>query len=62
MKKLFYTSSGLLLSLSAATAAAHPGHGLGTLGHDLQHQLWTFGALIVMSAVCMFQGRNSNQE
>lgn len=63
MKKLLHTSSALLLALAATTAAAHPGHGLGTLGHDLQHQLWIFGALVVVGAVCMLvQGWNPDQK
>jgi len=63
MRKLLHKRSALLLALAATTAAAHPGHGLGTLGHDLQHQLWTFGALVVVGAVCMLvQDRNKEQK
>ena len=62
MNKLLQTSSALLFGFVAATASAHPGHGLGELGHDLQHQLWTFGALVVVGAVCMLvRSRNSDE-
>jgi hypothetical protein len=53
MKKLLHTSSIPAFALAATTATAHPGHGLGAVGHDVQHQLWIFGALVVAGAVCM---------
>ena len=63
MKNLHPTSSGLALALTTTTAAAHPGHGLGAIGHDLQHQLWIFGALVAAGAVCMLvQNRNKEQK
>jgi hypothetical protein len=35
--------------LCASTALAHEGHGaVGSMGHDLQHQLWNFAGLIVL--------------
>jgi hypothetical protein len=63
MKRIIQTGSTLLLTLVATITMAHPGHGLGTVGHDLQHQLWIFGALIVVGAICMLaQGRNSDRQ
>ncbi|MES2623845.1 MAG: hypothetical protein V4628_01080 [Pseudomonadota bacterium] len=61
MKKSLQTITTALLSLATTVATAHPGHGLGSIGHDLQHQLWTFGALVVVGAVCMWGiSRNSD--
>ncbi len=63
MKKLLHISSALAFALAATTAAAHPGHGLGSIGHDLQHQLWLFGAMVVVGAVCMLvQDRNRDHK
>jgi hypothetical protein len=63
MKKLLHTSSALAYAMAATTAFAHPGHGLGSIGHDLQHQLWIFSALVVVGAVCMLvQDRNKQQK
>lgn len=39
------------LGLPLATLA-HEGHGEpGSFGHDLQHQLWMFAALVVVAAL-----------
>lgn len=63
MKNLLQKSAALAFALAATTAVAHPGHGLGSIGHDLQHQLWIFGALVVTGAVCMLvQDRNKEQK
>ncbi len=63
MKHWFCRFFITLTALASTSVMAHPGHGLGTLGHDLQHQLWIFGALVVVGVVCMLgQGRNSDQE
>lgn len=35
-------------------ALAHEGHGEpGTFGHDIQHQLWMFAALVVVAALVL---------
>lgn len=39
--------------LSSSLVAAHPGHGLGSLGHGLQHALWNFLGLAVLAAVLL---------
>lgn len=49
-------TSKLTLATCLATlttlATAHEGHGTpGTFGHDLQHQLWTFAALVAVGAL-----------
>jgi hypothetical protein len=63
MKKLLQTISVLPFAMAAATAVAHPGHGLGSIGHDLQHQLWIFGALVVVGSVCLLvQDRHKGQK
>ena len=52
---------GTLLGIDHALAP--PSGRQARLGHDLQHQLWIFGALVVVGVVCMLgQGRNSDQE
>jgi hypothetical protein len=53
MNKLKYMS-GCAMVLLASAAAAHEGHGVvGSVGHDLQHQLWTFFALVVTGALLL---------
>lgn len=48
----FLTSFALLLCASATLA--HEGHGVvGSMGHDLQHQLWNFAGLILLGAVVL---------
>lgn len=50
--------------LLADMASAHSGHGEpGTFGHDMQHQLWMFGALVVVGVIILLvQGRDRNRE
>lgn len=43
----------LLTTLLPSFALAHPGHGLGSLGHGLQHGLWNFLALAVLAALML---------
>ena len=41
-------------TLLASAATAHEGHGVvGSVGHDLQHQFWTFAALVVTGALLL---------
>ncbi len=51
MKHLLTLGTTLLL---ASTTVAHEGHGpVGSIGHDLQHQLWTFAGMILLGAVVL---------
>lgn len=50
MKKIVYLLLPLLAPLIPASAIAHPGHGLGSLGHGLDHALWNFAGVV---AVCV---------
>jgi hypothetical protein len=44
----------LALTLLASAAFAHEGHGVaGSVGHDLQHQLWNFAGLIVLGVLVL---------
>jgi thiamine pyrophosphate-dependent acetolactate synthase large subunit-like protein len=44
----------IALALLAPAAFAHEGHGVpGSVGHALQHQLWTFAVLVAMGAILM---------
>jgi hypothetical protein len=43
-----------IAALVAPIALAHEGHGVvGSVGHDLQHQVWTFAALVVVAALLL---------
>jgi hypothetical protein len=43
-----------VLASMASSALGHEGHGVpGTFSHDLQHQLWTFAALVVTGALLL---------
>jgi hypothetical protein len=54
MKTLKSASLAACLALLAPLAGAHEGHGIpGSVGHDLQHQVWTFAALVVVGALLM---------
>ncbi|HEY0962613.1 MAG TPA: hypothetical protein VGE69_09665 [Pseudomonadales bacterium] len=55
MKPANFLSAGCLASTTFVSAAiAHEGHGIpGTIGHDLQHQLWTFAALVAVGALLL---------
>ncbi len=51
LKRLLGTCVAVLL---APAALAHEGHGVvGSVGHDLQHQVWTFAALVVTGALLL---------
>ena len=51
LKRLRITGALLLLT---STALGHEGHGVvGTMGHDLQHQLWTFAGLILLAVLVL---------
>jgi hypothetical protein len=55
MKSLNLALAAGLATLSTITAA-HEGHGTpGTISHDLQHQLWTFAAVVAVGAL-LFAG------
>lgn len=64
MNKQFHSIVTLPALLLADAAAAHSGHGEpGTVGHDMQHQLWLFGALIVVGVVLLLvQAHDRNRE
>jgi hypothetical protein len=49
------TSSALLLGSSLALA--HPGHGLGSLGHALDHAIWNFLGVAAGAAALMLVAR-----
>ncbi|MGP1609172.1 MAG: hypothetical protein ACTS5G_00600 [Burkholderiales bacterium] len=54
MKLPLYAAGCAALMLLAPKVFAHAGHGTpGTIGHDLQHHLWTFIALVVVGALLM---------
>lgn len=54
MKLLKYWLGTCALLLLASSALAHEGHGaVGSAGHDLQHQLWNFAGLILLSALVL---------
>jgi hypothetical protein len=51
MKQLLTLGTTLLV---ASTTLAHEGHGpVGSIGHDLQHQLWTFAGMILLGVVVL---------
>ena len=53
MKTLKPTLATSLATL-ATFATAHEGHGTpGTLGHDLQHHLWTFAAVVAVGVLLL---------
>jgi hypothetical protein len=62
MKHLTRHLAGLLLLAAANVAAAHSGHGEpGSVGHDLQHQLWMFSALVAVAVLLrLLQGRDGS--
>ena len=43
----------LMLTLLPALAQAHPGHGLGPVGHDLQHAAWNFLGMVMLAALML---------
>ncbi len=54
MKRLMKGLMQVACALLAPLAVAHEGHGVvGTVGHDLQHQAWTFAALVVTGALLL---------
>jgi hypothetical protein len=51
LKNLPAVAAPLLL---ASAALAHEGHGVvGSVGHDLQHQLWNFAGLILLGVLVL---------
>jgi len=65
MKHLIKYLSGfgatLLALCTSVQALAHEGHGEpGTFGHDLQHQLWMFVALVVVAALVIVVQRRKD--
>lgn len=57
----FHRLPSTLLRVAAAAAGitatspslAHPGHGLGSLGHDTQHALWNFVGFVLIGATLL---------
>ena len=47
----------LAMLLVPPAVMAHPGHGLGSLGHGLQHALWNFAGLAVITALFLLGDR-----
>jgi len=47
------TMTLLAITLLPAMTYAHPGHGLGPIGHDLQHMAWNFLGMAVLAAVLL---------
>ena len=44
-------------------AYAHEGHGTpGTLLHELQHQAWSFGGLIILAALVLALGDRESED
>ncbi len=43
----------LMLTLLPALVQAHPGHGLGPVGHDLQHAAWNFLGMVMLAALIL---------
>jgi hypothetical protein len=56
-RRLPSTSLRLAALVSGLTTAsplfAHPGHGLGPLGHDTQHALWNFAGMVLIGAALL---------
>jgi hypothetical protein len=54
MNLLKHAMYSTLLIVLSSLVKAHEGHGIpGSVGHDLQHQVWTFAGLVAVAALLM---------
>lgn len=52
-----HVAAVLALTLLPALAQAHPGHGLGPVGHDLQHALWNFTGMAILATLILLAAK-----
>lgn len=50
---LLHVAAAAVGVTAASPSLAHPGHGLGSLGHDTQHALWNFVGFVLIGATLL---------